>query len=68
MTVFRHKITKILYLIHYCIPRMILGRHFEATPYPKPTDYGWLWTCLSGGVSCQASEAEALVAALEGAP
>jgi hypothetical protein len=40
MTVFRHKITKILYLIHYCIPRMILGRHFEATPYPNPDSNG----------------------------
>lgn len=40
MTIFRHKITKILYLIHYCIPRGILGRHLEATPYPNPESNG----------------------------
>ena len=40
MTIFRHKVTKILYLIHYCIPRGILGRHLEATPYPNPESNG----------------------------
>ena len=40
MTIFRHKITKLLYIIHYCIPRGILGRHFEATPYSNPDSNG----------------------------
>lgn len=40
MKIFRHKINKLIYIIHYCIPRGILGRHFEATPYPNPEANG----------------------------